>query len=239
MNKPTCARCNQSFDQKRTDQRFCSKSCARAASRNATRGQRTLAHSGEARRTHETRCGRVRGLSNAFYETPPTYRAAFLERLIAEGRGNADLRRLVTLRDLLRSWARQEATGRLHIAHVLDHYCCEVYGRRSFEVLNPASDLPSADALCFPALYFGPDAPPVYEDGSLTRRPDPWMRKAGAGKSLHHYKGKPEGAPYDWLRLARAMNDHRWQDHVSANEPGATDAVQSGSRDEAHPRWAA
>lgn len=181
-----CPRCHSFFQPKRGDQTFCGKPCAKAATRNATRGSRRVAHSAEAARTHEARKGRLEGLSHALYETPPAYRSAFLQRLIAEGRGNAELRRLVTARALLRSWIRDEGTGRLQIAHVLDHFCQEVYGLRSYEVLNPATPVPPVDALAFPAAYFGPDAPPVYEDGALKERPCRWT--AGQ-KSLHHYKG--------------------------------------------------
>ena len=121
-----------------------------------------------------------------------------MERLIAEVRGNAELRRLVTNREMLRSWTRlrgnQDAgdagTGRLHIAHVLDHYCREIYGMRSYEVVAPETVLTSPRDLAFPAAYFGPDAPPIYEDGSLKRRPCPWTTRKEEWRqtSLHHNK---------------------------------------------------
>lgn len=181
-----CPRCQLPFFSKRKDQKYCGKPCAKAASRNATRGPRKVADSVEAARIQEARNGRVGGLSHAFYETHPAYRSAFMQRLIVQGRGNAELRRLVTVRALLRSWVRDEGTGRLHIVHILDHFCQEVYGLRSFEVLNRENDLPPVDVLAFPAAYFGPDAPPVYEDGALKERPCPWKAEE---KSLHHYKG--------------------------------------------------
>ena len=174
-----CPKCTEAFQPKRRDQRYCSRTCQKATTNNAARGPRTIASSWEARRRHEARTGRVRGLSHAFYETPPVYRAEFMQRLIAEARRNAELRRLVTDRDVLRSWDRlrsdafdgSQGTGRLPIAHVLDHFCRSVYALRSFEVLNPEAETPAEDALAFPAAYFGPDAPPVYEDGALRRRP--------------------------------------------------------------------
>jgi hypothetical protein len=172
-----CARCQTIFPPKRTDQRYCQKACAKAASRNSTRGSRKLAESPEAARIHESRKGRIRGLSQSFYETPPAYRAAFLQRLILEARTNTELRTLVTDRAFIRSWARETGTGRLHIAHVLNHFCHEVYGRRSFEVVAPAAEIPSPSTLAFPAEYFGPDAAPVYEDGALNQRPCPWKHR--------------------------------------------------------------
>lgn len=173
-----CPKCAEAFQPKRRDQRYCSRTCQKASTNNVARGPRTIAASWEARRRHEVRTGRVRCLSHALYETPPAYRAEFLQRLIAEARRNAELRRLVTERDMLRSWHRlrgegfdgRQGTGRLHIAHVLDHFCRSVYALPSFEVLDPKTEIPAEDALAFPAEYFGPDAPPIYEDGALRRR---------------------------------------------------------------------
>jgi hypothetical protein len=126
-----------------------------------------------------------------------------------ECRGNSELRRLVTLRALLRSWDTDEGTGRLHIAHILDHFCREVYGLRSFEVLNPGTELPPEDVLAFPAEYFGPDALPVYEDGALKER--------SCSRTHHCPKrptrvSKPEvSATYDWRKIGRAMGDRGWR----------------------------
>ena len=169
-----CPRCGDAFTAaRRKDQKFCSRRCQQ----NASRGLRRVTNCPTERRRQEGRRGRVKGLCHAFYETPPAYRAEFLEKLIKEVRAHAELRGLVTLRQLLRSWSRDEGTGRLHIAHVLDHYCQEVYGMRSFVVVNPETELPSEDALTFPAEYFGPDAHPVYEDGSLKVRPWSWAAR--------------------------------------------------------------
>lgn len=172
-----CPTCSQPFMRKRKDKKYCSKPCAKAASRNATRDSRKIADSGEARRRHETRSGRLTSLTDALYETPPAYRAEFLERLIEEGRKNSDLRKSLTLSHLLGSWMRGTA-GRIGISHSLDHFCQAVYGLRSFEVLNPKTILPAANNLAFPASYFGPDAPPIYEDGSLKVRPCPIATKS-------------------------------------------------------------
>ncbi len=171
-----CPRCSETFTRRRKDQRYCSKPCAKTGTRNATRGSQRIADSADARRRQEGRTGRLNILTNALYETAPAYRAAFLESLIAQGQGNVELRQLLTLRHLLQDWTRGVA-GRIGIAHSVDHYCREVYGLRSYEVLDPSTALPSADALAFPAEYFGPDAPPVYEDGTLKKRPCPWATR--------------------------------------------------------------
>ncbi|RWR29642.1 hypothetical protein D2T31_09365 [Sinirhodobacter populi] len=161
-----CPGCGATFAPARRNQSYCGRECQK----NAARGPRRITDSAEARRTHEYRKGRIKGLSDALYETPPAYRAEFMERLIAEARGSAELRKGVTNPAMLQSWTRDEGSGRLHIAHVLDHYCREVYGLRSFEALNPAHHLPPSADLAFPAEYFGPDAPPIYGDGSLKMR---------------------------------------------------------------------
>ncbi len=186
-----CPQCGAEFHPRRKNQMYCQPTCAKAATRNNNRGPRTTAESPDAKRIHEARQGRCKSLSHAFYETAPAYRAEFLERLITEARGVAELRRLVTTRQLLKCWTRDEGTGRLHIAHVLDHYCQEVYGKRSFEVLAPETARPSASMLAFPAEYYGPDAPPLYEEGSLKRRPCPWSsRKATANRPSTTIKGE-------------------------------------------------
>ncbi|UWQ15666.1 hypothetical protein K3556_07280 [Aliiroseovarius sp. M344] len=171
-----CPHCGTEFHPKRTNQMYCNRQCAKTATRNTNRGPRKSKESSDAKRVQEVRQGRCKGLSHAFYETPPVYRSEFVERLIGEARGVAELRRLVTTRQLLKCWDRDDGTGRLHIAHVLDHYCQEVYRQRSYEVLNPANNLPSAIKLVFPAEYYGPDAPSLYEDGRLKRRPSPWRK---------------------------------------------------------------
>lgn len=182
-NKPTgapsaanlcCPRCSTQFQPRRKNQMYCGRDCAKAATRNSKRSPRTIKDNPSAKRTHENRAGRCKSLSLYLYETPPEYRAEYLEKLIAEGRKVKELRDLVTRRHLLESWLRGKNTGHLHIAHVLDHYCQEVYGMRSYEVLNNATVLPPQADLAFPAEYFGPDMPPFYGDGILRRRPCPW-----------------------------------------------------------------
>lgn len=168
-----CPACNAEFTPRRKNQKYCSDNCRKRKSRHAARGSRKVAHSWDERRRSEMRKTRLTDLTNALYEAPPRYRAEFLERLIAQARSNAELRRWLTRRDLLKTWY-MDGTGRIGIGHSLDHYCQEVYGQRSYEVLNPENILPTHDALAFPAEYFGPDHPPIYEDGCLKRRPCPW-----------------------------------------------------------------
>lgn len=219
-----CPKCGLEFIQGRSNQQYCSNPCQKAATRNASRGPRTVADSPEERLRQATRSNRLQNLSNAFFETPPTYRAEFMEKLIAKGRRNKELRRWLTNSDALGCRAHHRGTGRLHIAFCLVHYCREVYGMRSFAVLDPKISLPPEEKLAFPAQYFGPSEIMIYEDGSLTKRPCPW-----ATRPKFTAVRPPSGAPlaaYDWRKIARTMRDHGWQKLSESNpvlEPEGAD----------------
>jgi hypothetical protein len=114
-----CPKCATDFVQARSNQRYCSSRCAKAATRNATRGPRTVAESAQEARRQEQRSGQLLSLSNTFFETHPRYRAAFLVDLIAEARSKAELRGWLTRREALTPWQNHKGTGRLHIAQLL------------------------------------------------------------------------------------------------------------------------
>ena len=83
-----CPKCATPFVPARSNQTYCSKQCQK----NASRGPRTIATSVEERRRHESRIGRLQGLSDALFETPPKDRTSFMVALINEGRRKAELR---------------------------------------------------------------------------------------------------------------------------------------------------
>lgn len=209
-----CPRCEIGFIPSRSNQKFCSRICQKTSTQNATRIPRTTADSAEERRRQGFRAGRLKGLSDAFYDTLPTYRAAFMVALIAEARVKAELRKCLTKRELLRVWNHHPGTGRLHIAHCLDHFCGEVYGLRSYIILDPKTPLPCEEETAFPSIYQGPDVPPVYEDGSLKRRACPWTSRP---KTQPTRSSKVPSNSYDWRKIARSMNDHGWQRYIGQN----------------------
>ena len=174
----TCPKCGEGFTPARSNQKFCSRGCQK----NTTRGPRTVGESPEERQRQAARSGRLKGLSDAFFETPPQYRAAFMVALITEARAKGELRKWVTKWELLRSWHHHPGTGRLHIAHCLDHFCREVFGRRSFVILDPNTVLPCEEETAFPACYYGPDGVAVRAGvdgtGVATTRGDPALVKA-------------------------------------------------------------
>jgi len=214
-----CPRCGTVFAPKRANQQYCRAACSKAATRNAKRGSQKIEDSPEARRRQEERTGRMSRLSHAFYETPSAYRSAFIVRLIEQGRAERELRGLLSKRERVSSWARDHGTGRLHIAHVLDHFCQEVYRARSWDVLNPRTVLPGQDGVAFPSHYFGPDAEPIYEDGCLVLRPCPWAEhRRNRPSSFIKGSRKDRSGGYDWRRIAWTMQDHGWQSYYTDRE---------------------
>jgi hypothetical protein len=211
-----CLRCGDEFIADRTNKKYCTPICQKSATRNTARAPRVVADSGEERRRQAIRSRRIQNLTDALFETPPRYRAEFMQKLIVVARRNLELREWLTKREAMGCRAHQDKTGRLHIAFCLDHYCREVYRIRSFVVLEPNTILPTADDLAFPAEYFGPYVVPIYEDGSLNERPCPWSTrpKLMAVKS-------PKVAPlrsYDWRKVARGMGDPGWRRYFTSEE---------------------
>lgn len=202
-----CPKCQVPFVPARSNQTYCSKACQK----NAARAPRTVATSAEERRRQELRFGRLRGLSDSFFETHPRYRSAFMIDLIEEARNNAELRGWLTRREQLRRWDHHSGTGRLHIAHCLDHFCSETFGMRSFQVLSREFELPAEEQTVFAALYFGPTGLSIYEDGSLHRRPFPVQPKRSQSRPN---SGVLKPSKYDWRMIAKAANDHGWRLYV-------------------------
>lgn len=209
----SCPKCDAAFIRARSNQKYCSNRCAKAATRNATRGPRTVAESSHEARRQEQRAGCMLSLSNSFFETHPRFRAAYMVELIAEARGKAELRGWLTRKEAMRPWQHHQGTGRLHIAQCLDDFCHDIYRMRSFKVLDPATALPSEAEVAFPAMYFGPGETPIYESGDLERRPCPW---ASRDRNRPAYISKTEtSARYDWRMIGRAMKDRGWQRYIA------------------------
>lgn len=88
-----CSRCDRPFTRKRQDQRFCSKPCAKAASRNAARGSRNVENARRNRQHYE----RAEWLSYDLNRMPPARRADMLLTLIDAARSHdAALRNILT-----------------------------------------------------------------------------------------------------------------------------------------------
>lgn len=185
----SCPVCSTEFTPARSNQKNCSRACQKKATHNTARAAKDAPpvvnevprkKSWNFRRVDGLNNGRMASLRDAFHTTLPKYRAEFMVKLIDEGRRVQRLRACLTLAPLVHSYGREGGSGRLHIANLLNDFCKEVYGMRSFEVLDPATVLPSHDDLAFPALFDGADEPAVYEDGSLIQRPCSWATRHDA-----------------------------------------------------------
>jgi hypothetical protein len=214
---PVCPACRKEFASRRKDQTFCGRICQKKATNNVARGSRTVEDSPAAKRRQLTRFRRLASLRDHFYSTHPAHRSEFLVMLIAEARTLKELRDAVTQRHLLHDWTGEKATGRLNIGHVLDHFCKEVFGMRSFAVLDPKTELPAPTDLVFPASYFGPDKPPIYEDGIMQTRQCPHQMSKEprwAGNPPSSVSKTNPTSTYDWRKIGRAMCDTGWQRYV-------------------------
>jgi hypothetical protein len=211
IDMPTvcCPVCSTEFTPARSNQKNCSRDCQKNSSRAAKAALPVVNEvprkkSWNFRRVDGLNNGRMASLRDAFHTTLPKYRAEFMVKLIDEGRRVQRLRACLTLAPLVQSYGREGGSGRLHIANLLNDFCKEVYGMRSYEVLDPATVLPSHEDLAFPALFYGPDEPAIYEDGSLNLRPCPWAtRHDGPPKEAYQVsqknREKKERGPVDYV----------------------------------------
>ena len=89
----TCPRCGATF-KPRSNKIFCTRDCARATTRNSTRGPR--ANASDERYRNYRSFGRLHWLNETYYTTPPGARLG-----------------------LLKSWLDMARAGNAHLAHVL------------------------------------------------------------------------------------------------------------------------
>lgn len=208
MHSP-CPHCRAVFVPARSNQTYCATACQKAATHNSTRGPRNVTDSPEERRRQSDRLKRLQGLSDGFFTTLPMYRPEFMQALIALARRTKELRVWLTKRDALGCRRHHQGTGRLHIAFCLDHYCQQVYGQRSFVMLDPKLELPRDEDMAFPCEYFDPYRAPTFGSGDLQERPCPWSNRAKI-VATRSAPMTPRGA-YDWRKIAIALEEHRWR----------------------------
>lgn len=122
-------KCSQPFTPRRKDQRYCSKPCAKAATRNAARGKREVEN---ARRDHE-HYNRAEWLSYDVNRMPESLRQRFLHALVVSVMsGNAKLRNILTDPRLLGAGCAEpigklsidrRCHSALNIAKLVHRYC--------------------------------------------------------------------------------------------------------------------
>jgi len=132
-----CPTCQSAFLPRRKDQRYCCKPCARAATRNATRGPRTVAHSPDLRLRSRKHYDTAMRLAELVYTSPPNRRLGLMSDLIRRARGgDTKLRNILTDPTLLRAspddtglfFRHAPATYRT-IAQAADAYCRMFWGQ--------------------------------------------------------------------------------------------------------------
>jgi hypothetical protein len=104
-----CPKCDAAFIQARSNQKYCSSHCAKAATRNATRGPRTVADSPELRLRARRHYGRAMDLAEALYSAPIGQRLGMMADLIRAARDHdAELRNILTDPRLLSASPKEE-----------------------------------------------------------------------------------------------------------------------------------
>lgn len=85
-NGSTCPRCKTEFVATRKDKKFCSRSCQKKSSNNATRGPRDNKTSRTSRKRNEQHFSLSYSLAETYYNTPPQERLGFLKELVDAAR---------------------------------------------------------------------------------------------------------------------------------------------------------
>lgn len=134
----SCPKCEGPFIRARSNQKYCSNRCAKAATRNAARGPRTVADSPELRLRSRRHYGRAMDLAETLYGAPVGERLGIMADLIQAARDHdAELRNILTDPRLLSASPREE----LHlffrrspqsyrtIAQAANAYCQKFWGQ--------------------------------------------------------------------------------------------------------------
>lgn len=131
-----CPKCGVDFLPARSNQRYCSRECQKATTRNTARGSRKTTESNEERQRSARHYNRARWLAHDLYALPPNTRLGFMAELIEAAREHdAQLRSILTDPVLLS--AGREDKGLFHrrapssyktIAQAAHAYCRKFWG---------------------------------------------------------------------------------------------------------------
>lgn len=134
-SEATCPKCGKTFTRKRSNQRYCARSCQKAATRHAARGPRNGASSPEVRRLNYVHYMRARWLGHDLYQVKPSERLGFMATVIESARAHdGQLRGILTDPKLLREQSR--ADGRMNIAKAANAYCRKFWGHGVRDVVH-------------------------------------------------------------------------------------------------------
>lgn len=141
----TCPRCGDAFVRHRPNKTYCTPKCAKAATRNASRGPRTVAESVDLRARARAHNARARELAEWLYTAPVGQRLGIMADLIAAAlEGDAMLRNIFTDPRLLfaspitdrRLFFRRAPGSYRTIAQAADAYCRKFWGQGVREVIS-------------------------------------------------------------------------------------------------------
>lgn len=133
-----CPKCATDFVQARSNQKYCSSRCAKAATRNVTRGPRTVADSPELRLRARRHYGRAMDLAETLYGAPVGERLGLMAALIKAARDHdAELRNILTDPRLLSAspkenlhlFYRRSPQSYRTIAQAAHAYCMKFWGQ--------------------------------------------------------------------------------------------------------------
>lgn len=94
-----CPKCETSFSPKRSNQKFCSRTCSKAATRNAARGDRSSGNKAMSAAHYE----RAKGLAEMVYSVPPQRRLGMMKHILDYVPIDAGLRRILSDPKLLKA----------------------------------------------------------------------------------------------------------------------------------------
>ncbi|WP_108483396.1 hypothetical protein [Oceaniglobus ichthyenteri] len=117
-NALVCPRCNAEFEPRRSNQKFCSRSCQK----NATRGKRSQEHQDRSKHHYE----RSRRLFEMIYKAPPSERLGVMRHILLFVPTDTGLRNILTDPALLSKPRR--ADHRMNIAKAADAYTKMFFG---------------------------------------------------------------------------------------------------------------
>ncbi len=117
-----CPHCASVFTPKRSNQKFCSRRCQLASSRNATRGSRS--EENEARKAKHFE--RSQRLFEMLYLAPPLERLGVMQEILSYVPTDTGLRNILTDPVLLSE--RPRVDGRMNIAKAASAYTQKFYG---------------------------------------------------------------------------------------------------------------
>lgn len=161
-----CPQCSTPFTPRRKDQKFCTRLCAKAGSRNAKRGSQKIADNRYVARLADMQRSRAFLLNDALYCKPPTERPAFMEAILRAAReDDGHLRRILS--DRRPSWDMgSDYAGRPNLPRTLDDYCQRTRnGARLWQVVDPGwtDDATVIRPLaCYRDIWTDPDSGPAH-----------------------------------------------------------------------------